>query len=565
MHTFNVEKFRSQFPLLKNKLNHADLIYFDNAATTQKPQCVIDKYQTYYQQSNANVHRASHQLSAASTAAFEQARESVKQFINAPYLEEVIWTKGTTESINLLANSLGDLILEAGDEIILSQSEHHANIVPWQITAEKKSAVIKVVPLTKTGVIDVEALKSVISAKTKIMSFAHISNVIGKVNPVKAIIDLCKENNIVSIIDGAQAIAHEKVDIQALSCDFYLFSAHKMYGPTGVGVLYGKREYLNKMPPYQAGGEMIAKVSFAHTSYNVLPFKFEAGTPNIAGIVAFASAIDFLSQFNMNDIIAYENKLLSYCYEKLKKIKAVSFLVDDVPSIPLFSFVIENHHNHDVASFLDAHNIAVRAGHHCAMPLMEYLKVDGCIRVALTAYNTFSEVDQLIKVLTQLLSNEAESLSAANQNDSITDREDKLLTSQNRVNIDSQWIIDKFLNLKGWDSRHREIMMLGKDHTRLAKELLTDNNLVEGCESKAWVSFTKSNDIFHFTADSDAKVIRGLLTITLAAYNNQTAENILNFDIDAYFTKLGLIQHLSPSRANGLIAIVNKIKEIVVQ
>ncbi len=564
MHTFNVEQFRTQFPLLKNKLNHSDLIYFDNAATTQKPQCVIDKYQTYYQESNANVHRASHQLSASSTAKFEKARMSVKQFINAQHLEEIIWTKGTTESINLLANSLGDLVLDAGDEIILTQSEHHANIVPWQIIAEKKLAVIKVAPLTKTGLIDVQALKSLITPKTKIISFAHISNVIGKVNPINSIVQLCKRHNIVSIIDGAQAIAHEKVDVQALECDFYLFSAHKMYGPTGVGVLYGKREYLNKMPPYQGGGEMIAKVSFAQTSYNVLPFKFEAGTPNIAGIVAFASAIDFLTNFDINEIITYENKLLSYCYEKLQAIKAISFLVEEAPSIPLFSFVIENHHNHDVASFLDAHNIAIRAGHHCAMPLMEYLQVNGCIRVALSAYNTFDEVDQLIKVLSQLLSQE-ENSKAMNTTNTSSLSQDKTFVVDNKTDIDDEWVINKFSNLKGWDSRHREIMMLGKNHIRLEKDLLTHDNLIEGCESKAWITFSKSNDIFQFQGDSDAKVIRGLLTITLAAYNGQTAEDILSFDIDRYFTKLGLIQHLSPSRANGLLAIVNRIKEIAEQ
>lgn len=560
MHMFNIKEFKSQFPLLKNKVNNSNIIYFDNAATTQKPQCVIDKYQEYYLGFNANVHRASHQLSAISTSAFEKSRGSIQQFINARYSEEVIWTKGTTESVNLLANSLGELIFESGDEILLSQSEHHANIVPWQIIAQKKSLIIKVVPLTRSGVIDITALKLLISDKTKLMSFAHISNVIGKINPVNDIIKLCKENNVVTIIDGAQAIAHEAVDVQSLDCDFYLFSAHKMYGPTGVGVLYGKREYLNKMPPYQSGGEMIAKVSFEQTTFNALPFKFEAGTPNIAGVVAFSSAIEFLLQTNMNEIINYENQLVDYCYNKLLKIKAVSFVVEGAPDIPLFSFIIKGHHNHDVASFLDAHNIAVRAGHHCAMPLMEYLQTEGCIRVALTAYNTFDEIDVLINVLNKLLSGPEMSNELLNKRDS--------RSIDNNVisdDINSEWIIEKFSMLKSWDSRHREIMLLGKNYTRISKKLQTEENLIEGCESKAWLTFNKTDSIYQFVADSDAKVIRGLLAIILAAYNNQTAENILTFDIDDYFKKLGLIQHLSPSRANGLIAIVNRIKEIAGQ
>ena len=557
MQSFNVEKFRTQFPLLKNKLNHSELIYFDNAATTQKPQCVIDKYQEYYRQYNANVHRASHQLSAVSTSAFESARASVQQFINARYLEEIIWTKGTTESINLLANSLGELVINPGDEIILSQSEHHANIVPWQMIAEKKSAIIKVVPLTKTGIIDTKALKSLISPKTKVVSFAHISNVIGKINPIYDILDLCKKNDIISIVDGAQAIAHEVVDVQALDCDFYVFSAHKMYGPTGVGVLYGKRALFEQMPPYQGGGEMISSVSFSKTTYNILPFKFEAGTPNIAGVVAFATAINFILTTDMKAIIEYENSLLNYCYRKLQAINSVSFITDEAPSIPLFSFTVANHHNHDVASFLDANNIAVRSGHHCAMPLMEYLQYEGCIRVALTAYNTFEEVDQFINTLKKLIN--------ASEQEKIAGVDNSYVIYGNDITsvMDSQTIINKFSRLKGWDSRHREIMLLGKVHQRLPKEQLTDAHLVQGCESKAWLTYTVEQGVYQFYADSDAKIIRGLLTIILAAYNNQTAENILAFDVDKYFDGLGLIQHLSPSRANGLIAIVDKIKSTV--
>jgi len=587
MQIFNVENFREQFPLLKTQLNyqhdhqqynqpdttltHSPLIYFDNAATTQKPQCVIDAYRKYYQEYNSNVHRASHQLSAMSTAAFEQARTNVKYYINASNIEEIIWTKGTTESLNLLAHSLGELVIEAGDEIILSQAEHHANIVPWQMLAQRKSATIKVVPLTHTGVIDTKALQQLFSAKTKIMSFAHIANVIGKINPLDTIIDLCKKHKVITIVDGAQAIAHERVNVQAIDCDFYVFSAHKMYGPTGVGVLYGKRKYLNKMPPYQGGGEMISQVSFSKTTYNKLPFKFEAGTPNIAGVVAFSSALNFISNIGMDKILAYENKLLRYCYAQLQVITHLNFIVENVPHIPLFSFILKDHHNHDVATYLDAHNIAVRSGHHCAMPLMEYFQCDGCIRVALTAYNTFEEVDQLVFLLKQLLNDEKDislkkKIKATVNNQATSNT----FSAVNNISENPQSsfltcseLIKRFTLLKSWDSRHREIMMLGKAHSRLSQAQLTDNNLIQGCESKAWLTHTVEQGIYQFKADSDAKIIRGLLVIVLAAYNNQTAEYIIKFNIEQYFDELGLIQQLSPSRANGLIAIVSKIKSIV--
>lgn len=547
MYTFDIKNFRSQFPLLNRTLNNADLVYFDNAATTQKPSCVIDKYQEYYQQYNANVHRASHQLSTASTSAFENARETVKQFINAENKEEIIWTKGTTESVNLLASSLGHLVIQPGDEILLSQSEHHANIVPWQIIAEKKSAIIKVIPLTDEGIIDTKALKSLISSKTKLISFAHISNVIGKINPINEIISICKLYHIITVIDGAQAIAHEVVDVQALDCDFYLFSSHKMYGPTGVGVLYGKRYLLNKMPPYQGGGEMIEKVSFKRTTYNTLPFKFEAGTPNISGIIAFSEALKFISHSDFKSMIQHENTLLDYCYDQLTKIDALKFVSADKPNIPLFSFFINGFHNHDVASYLDAHNIAVRAGHHCAMPLMEYLKIDGCIRIALSAYNTIEEIDYFIKVIKQLIAGAHTESTVANK-------------CELGAPITHDHILHKFSALKGWDSRHRELMLLGKSYKRIPKVLLTDDNLVKGCESNAWLTYEKVGEVFIFKADSDAKVIRGLLTIILAAYDMKTPKEILTFDIDAYFNELGLKQHLSPSRTNGLIAIVKKIK-----
>jgi SufS family cysteine desulfurase len=555
MSAFNVQSFRTNFPILHNHLTSGELVYFDNAATTQKPQCVIDGYLEYYARHNANVHRASHQLSSISTAAFEKSREMVKRFINACHLEEVIWTKGTTESFNLLSQSLGQLIINEGDEIILSQSEHHANIVPWQLLAEQKKAHIKILPLTECGTINVELLEGLITKNTKIVSFAHISNVIGKVNPIEKIVELCKKHNVISVVDGAQAIGHFKVDVQELGCDFYLFSAHKMYGPTGVGVLYGKRGLLNRMPPYQGGGEMIQKVSFSGTTYNRLPFKFEPGTPNIAGIIAFSSALEFIETQTMKQLTRYEETLTNYCYQQLKNIESVNFIVDEMPDIPLFSFTISGHHNHDVASYLDAQGIAVRAGHHCAMPLMEYLNLAGCVRVSLAAYNTFEEVDYFIASIIRLI----ESEEALHEVDISPP---KPLQANNQLSA-SDIIVNTFSTLKSWDSRHREIMMMGKRHTRMPNEFKNELNIIGGCESDAWLSYKLVDRKYIFTADSDAKVVRGLLTIVLAAFNGKTCEEIRAFDIKDYFEKLGLQQHLSPSRANGLNAIVTKILAII--
>jgi len=560
MKHFESKKFRQLFPLVINKtlLNSTverqdSLVYFDNAATTQKPDCVIKRHQHFYQDINANVHRASHLLSAKATTAFEQARDTVKTFINAESNKEIIWTKGTTESINLVASSLGKTLLSPGDEIIISVSEHHANIVPWQLIAEQTGAVIKVLSLDPTGRVDLTNFDKLLTDKTKIVCCAHVSNVLAKINSINEIIQKAKSVDAITVIDGAQAIAHFPVDVQALDCDFYVFSAHKMYGPTGVGVLYGKQALLEAMPPYQAGGEMIKTVSFKEqTTFNSLPFKFEAGTPNIVGVIAFAEAINFINQYNSIEMMEYEQQLTTYCYRALKKIPAVKFVVAKTPDIPVMSFTIKEHHNHDIAASLDSYGIAVRSGHHCAMPLMEYLNISGCLRVSLAAYNTFAEIDYFIECLMKIIKQESDSTIAEDNKKKVEKNE-----------VASTVIIDKFSKIKSWDSRHREIMLLGKQLKRLDKSFRNEQSLISGCESLAWlVAVKNSQGVFDFTADSDAKIIRGLLVIVLAAFNGKTALQIKSFDINAYFERLGLMQHLSPSRGNGVLAIVNKIKEL---
>ncbi|WP_281558451.1 SufS family cysteine desulfurase [Thalassomonas sp. RHCl1] len=562
MSCFDPLKFRQQFPLLQKNVNEKPLIYFDNGATTQKPQCVLDAYQDYYSASNANVHRASHVLSARATRAFEEAREAAKTFINAASTREIIWTKGTTEGINLIAASWGESQLKAGDEIVLSYSEHHANIVPWQLVAEKTGAVIKILPLTDNGTLDESKLAELISLRTRVVACAHISNVIGRINPLEKIITRAKAVGAITVIDGAQAIAHLTVDVQALDCDFYLFSAHKMFGPTGVGVLYGRLALLEQMPPYQGGGEMIQTVSFAGTSFNELPFKFEAGTPNIAGVVAFAEAVRFLRRHQGQAFFDYEQALIAYMMQKLQNIHGIRFIVTETPDIPVFSFTLSGHHNHDIATALDSRGIAIRSGHHCAMPLMEYLKLSGCLRLSLAPYNTFAEIDAVIEVLTAIVHGEEPGGEhQAAPGGALT--EEKAKEEAELQADESQVMLAKFAAIKGWDSRHREIMLLGKTLERMDKAERNEQTLIAGCESLAWLTYRLDGEArYHFKADSDAKVIRGLLVIVLAAFNHKTAAEIDAFDIQGYFEQLGLLQHLSPSRGNGVQAIVKKITQL---
>ncbi|MBA6264910.1 SufS family cysteine desulfurase [Colwellia sp. Bg11-12] len=555
MNKFDVSTFRQHFPLLSKKINNLPLVYFDNGATTQKPNVVIDTEAEVYQQYNANVHRASHALSAKATLAFEQARTEVQRFIQAKHVEEVIWTSGTTSGINLIAQSWGQNNLCHGDEILLSHVEHHANIVPWQMIAEKTGAVIKVLPLDVNGLIDENALAGYFNERTKVVSFAHISNVIGKVNPVKKLITLAKKYKAITVIDGAQACAHLTLNMQDLDCDFYVFSAHKMFGPTGVGVLYGRRELLNSMPPYQGGGEMIKRVSFKGTSFNELPFKFEAGTPHYAGVIAFSASIQFINVFSLTQLAEYEHKLTTYCYEKLQSIEAIKFVAKQQPDIGVISFTVIGTHNHDIATGLDAYGIAIRSGHHCAMPLMDYLQLSGCIRVSLAAYNTYAEVDFFIEKLNLLIKNGKENDEGV-ISDPVIDQDAS--SSNNEIAM-----IERFSPLKGWDTRHREIMLLGKSLDRMDKVLRNHTTLIQGCESDAWIYATiNARGEFYFSCDSDAKVIRGLMMIILAAFQQRSAQQILAFDDHAYFLKLGLSQHLSPSRSNGVKAIVEKIKTI---
>ena len=395
----DIEQIRADFPILHQQVNGKPLIYLDNGATTQKPQVVIDAIANYYRTTNSNVHRGAHTLSDQATQMFEDARITMQKFLNAEKSEEIIWTRGTTDSINLVAQTWVRSNVKAGDEIIISGMEHHSNIVPWQMVCEQTGAILKVIPVLDDGSLDYDGYLKLLNEKTKFVAVVHVSNALGTLNPVADIIREAHKVGAKTLIDGAQAVAHWDIDVQALDCDFYAFSGHKLFGPTGLGVLYGKEALLNAMPPYQGGGEMILHVSFEKTTYNVLPYKFEAGTPNIAGAIGMAAAIDYLNSLDRVALAKHEDALLARANELAAQTDGIRLIGTSKNKASVFSFLIEGTHPHDVGTLLDQQGIAVRTGHHCAMPVMEQFKIPGTVRASFTFYNTLEEVDALFKAI----------------------------------------------------------------------------------------------------------------------------------------------------------------------
>ncbi len=555
--SFSVAEIRQQFPLLDQQIHDQPLVYLDNAATTQKPAAVVQAIQNYYQTCNANVHRGAHHLSERATGAFEAARKTVQQFINAASEKEIIWTRGTTESLNLIAQCLTDQ-LQKGDEILLTELEHHANIVPWQMLAQRTGAIIRVVPILASGDLDQQAFGNLLGEKTKIVSVTHVSNALGTVNPLAAMVRQAKAAGATVIVDGAQAVAHMNVDVQRLGCDFYVFSSHKMYGPTGVGVLYGRQALLEAMPPWQGGGEMIRSVSFEHTEYNDLPFKFEAGTPNIAGAIGLMAAINWLNGLDRRAVASHEQALLQHAIKCCTQVKGFTRIGTPTANAAILSFQLTSHHQQDVGLILDQHGIAVRTGHHCAMPLMNTLGLPGTVRASFAAYNTTEDAERFANALLQLTESSffpvAETVSS-----------DKAFTDNpfgKDINADA--ILARLEPLTSWNDRYREIMLLGKQLPHMTSDAKSSEHLVKGCESSAWLDFQRDDTgRFWFSADADARVIRGLIALLLAALNGKTAADIQAFDIENYLQRLQLMKHLSPSRGNGLLAIIKRIQEII--
>jgi cysteine desulfurase/selenocysteine lyase len=400
---FDVARVRDDFPILKQKIHGKPLVYFDNGATSQKPQVVIDSLARYYSAENSNIHRGVHALSEQATADYEAARGKLRDLINAPSDKEIVLVRGTTEAINLVAQSYGRTFLKAGDEIIISAMEHHSNIVPWQMVCAQVGARLRVIPINHDGEIVMEEYQRLLNERTKFVAVTHVSNALGTVVPVKEMIALAHERGVPVLLDGAQAVPHLRVDVRDLDCDFYAFSGHKMFGPTGVGVLYGRAELLEKMPPYQGGGDMISLVTFEKTHYNVLPYKFEAGTPNIAGVIGLGAAVDYLQGLNWSQVAAHEHELLRYATEALAEINPVKIIGTAKEKAGVLSFVIDHVHAHDVGTILDQGGVAVRAGHHCAMPVMQRFGVPATTRASFAFYNTVAEIDVMAKAVRRVL------------------------------------------------------------------------------------------------------------------------------------------------------------------
>ncbi len=398
----DIDKIRSEFPILGRSVHNKPLVYFDNAATTQKPQVVIDALVDYYANLNSNVHRGVHFLSQQATTAFEEAREKIRKFLNARYNYEIIYTRGCTESINLVAGSWGRANIHAGDEILITALEHHSNIVPWQMLCEEKGAKLKVCPILEDGSLDMAALSQMLTTAVRLVAVTHISNTLGTINPVKEITRMAHEKGIVVLIDGAQALSHMKVDVQDIGCDFYAFSGHKVYGPMGIGGLYGREEVLNAMPPYQGGGEMIRSVTFEKTIYNELPFKFEAGTPNVGDAIGFGVALDYISNIGLDQIAAREHELLAYATERFKGDPLIRIIGNAPEKASLISFMIDKIHPYDAGTIIDQFGIAVRTGTHCTQPLMDSLGIPGTIRASFAFYNTREEIDKLMEAISKV-------------------------------------------------------------------------------------------------------------------------------------------------------------------
>ena len=396
---FDVYKIRADFPILNQQVHGKPLVYLDNAATAQKPTQVIDVLDTYYRETNSNIHRGVHSLSEKATAEYESARNKVKEFINAKSMQEIVFVNGTTEAINLVAQSFGRSSLTAGDEVIISELEHHSNIVPWQILCEQTGAKLNYIPINDAGELILEEYEKLLNEKTRIVAVGHISNALGTINPIKTIIDQAHDFGAKVLIDGAQAVPHTRVDVQELDCDFYAFSGHKLFGPTGIGVLYGKQNLLETMPPYQSGGDMIQMVTMEKSTYNDLPYKFEAGTPHIAGVIGLGAAIDYVNDLGFEAASLYEQELLDYAKEQAAQITGLNFVGTARNKTSILSFTLDGIHPHDIGTILDGEGVAIRAGHHCAMPVMERFGIPATARASFAFYNTRAEVDTLIRAI----------------------------------------------------------------------------------------------------------------------------------------------------------------------
>ncbi len=569
---FDVMRVRADFPILSREIHGQPLIYFDNAATTQKPQVVLDSLLHYYSNENANIHRGVHLLAERATRAYEEARQKVCRFLGAADPRGIIFVRGTTEGINLVAQSWGRANLRAGDEIVLSAMEHHSNIVPWQIVCEQTGAVLRVVPISDDGEFLLDEYEKLLSDRTRFVSVVHVSNSLGTITPVRRIIELAHACGARVLLDGAQSAPHMPIDVQELDCDFFAMSGHKIYGPTGIGVLYGKADLLERMPPYQGGGDMIKSVTFAKTTYAELPNKFEAGTPHIAGAIGLGVALDYVESVGRERIAAHEAMLLHYATERMREIPGVrligtapekaaviAFVVDDPPIAAL-----------DLGTKLDLEGIAVRTGHHCCQPVMDRFRIPGTTRISFAMYNTTAEIDVFLDALRNLIA-DAEGKRAGSVSDgqlSVAYASGSSEPTYPRAAADSPQaaadeLIEEFELFDDWADRYQYLLERGEEIPPLPDAFRTEANRVRGCQSTVYLWARRkpgTADVIEFLADSDADLVRGLIALLERLFSGQKASDILSFDVEGFFACLGLDQHLTLGRRNGLAAMVQRIR-----
>jgi len=564
---FDVDRVRRDFPILSAQVDGRPLVYLDNGATTQKPTAVLDATDRFYRAQNANIHRAVHRLSQVATDAFETARLKVQRFLNAPDRDEVIFTRGTTESINLVAASLGAHLLTPGDEVLLTELEHHSNIVPWQLAAARHGAFVRALPITDSGELRYDLLGEYVTPRTRIVALTHTSNALGTNNDVKRIIAATHAVGAKVLVDGAQWVGHAATDVQDLGVDFYVFSGHKLFGPTGIGVLWGRRELLEAMPPYQGGGDMIRTVSFERTTYAELPNKFEAGTANIAGAVGLGAAIDYLAAMDRRAAHAHEQALLARATERLSaipglrivgtaadKASVVSFVMDDPPVDP-----------HTLGTLLDGEGIAVRTGHHCCMPLMTRLGLPGTCRASFSFYNTHEEVDALVAGIGKIRASFAKPTAPAPKEAAprlSTDVRYAPATAESPA-LAAQQLIEDFELFDDWEQKNEYLIELGQKIPPMPAELKIEPHRVHGCQSTVHLAARAVPDDptrIEFLADSDAIIVRGLVALLEAVYSGQRAADVLAFDVNGFLERLGLNHHLSMGRRNGLAGMVTRLR-----
>jgi cysteine desulfurase/selenocysteine lyase len=558
--SFDTERIRADFPILHQQVHGKPLVYLDNAASSQKPKAAIDALKHYYENDHANVHRGVHALSERATELYEEARIKVQRFLNAPCLRELIFTRGTTEAINLIAQTFGRMNVHAGDEVIVTALEHHSNIVPWQVLCWEKHANLRVVPINDAGELRLDELEKMINPATKIISVAHVSNALGTINPVKKIIALAHKHGVHVVVDGAQAAPHLRIDVQALDCDFYVFSGHKVYGPTGIGALYGKPHHLELMPPYQTGGDMISYVSFAKTTWNELPYKFEAGTPNIAGAIGLAAAVDYVEEIGRDAIAEHERKLLAYATKRVSAIPGVRIIGTAADKAGVLSFIVEDPpiSTLDVGTQLDLEGVAVRTGHHCCQPLMERFGIAGTTRASFAMYNTLEEVDMLADTLEKIVGN-SKPRPSASTNGLATYPE----AAAHSPTEAAEELAEFFDAVEDWAEKYEYLIDIGSKLSPMPDVLKQECNRVQGCQSTVYMHARKkpgTSDIVEFLADSDADIVRGELALLQRLYCGQTAANVLAFDIEAFMRRIGLDKNLTQGRRNGMAEMVKRVR-----